>query len=224
MTLSGCAMNNQSDWYQGIFTDREGVRAPHKATANKISYSHTVEFNARDSRLSVDERERLDAFLAKVSVKPRDNFILLGGGDNGRLAERRRATVRAFMELREVKTNTPATPLTSTDITDTVRVLISRYVVTLPRCPDMSDDPTSSRSNQPYSNFGCATAANLGLMIARPEDLAKGRNMGAADGEYMVRSIQAYRAGETKALLGESGTTENVTTDDLMKAMTGGDK
>jgi len=218
--LSGCATDGNG-WYDEMFTERDGVRPAHRPTASKVSYTHRIGFNNEDARLTVDERQRLDSFLARTGIKNRDTYLVLGGGQAGRLSERRRSTVRAFLELRDVQTAAPSTPFSSNDADQDVKVVVSRYVVTLPRCPDMTDDPTDGRNNQPYSDFGCANAVNLGLMVANPEDLVHGRDMGGADGDYMTGSIQRYRAGETKALLGESGTTENVTADDLMKAVTG---
>ena len=221
--LGGCATEQKNIWYQDLFTDREGVRPEYKATASRINYTHRVEFANGDARLSVEERDRLDVFLTKTGVEKKDRFLVVGGGEESRLSERRRSTVRAFLELRNVPTNIPSGLMTIEDTSDTVRVVVSRFVVTLPSCPDMSDDPTDGRNNQPYSNFGCATATNLGLMVARPEDLVQGRRMGGADGDYMAISIQNYRAGKTKPLLGESGATENVPTGDLLKAATGGE-
>lgn len=74
-----------------------------------------------------------------------------------------------------------------------------QYVITLPGCPDWSGGHTTY-NNIPGPNFGCATATNLGLMVARPEDLVHGRDPGYADGEQAVRSVALYRKGETKAL------------------------
>ncbi len=83
-----------------------------------------------------------------------------------------------------------------------VSLIIRRHVVTLPGCPDWSGDKTTF-NNVPSSNWGCANETNLGLMIAEPSDLVRGRDAGYADGEYAATSINNYRKGETKALAPE---------------------
>ena len=48
-----------------------------------------------------------------------------------------------------------------------------RYLVTLPPCPNWSKPAAGAGdfTNTPSSNFGCAAAVNLGLMVANPADL-----------------------------------------------------
>jgi|GEM_PF-1470824 len=73
-------------------------------------------------------------------------------------------------------------------------------VLSVPGCPDWSKEVRHNYSNSVHSNFGCADATNLGLMIANPEDVLEGRNPGAADGTYAAGAIERYRKGETKPL------------------------
>ena len=44
------------------------------------------------------------------------------------------------------------------------------------------------------SDFGCADATNLGLMVANPRDLLVGRQPGPASAEPALAAIQNYRA------------------------------
>jgi len=48
------------------------------------------------------------------------------------------------------------------------------YVVVRPGCPDWTDGPDWVLQNKNSSNFGCATANNLGLMLANPADYVHG--------------------------------------------------
>jgi len=90
-----------------------------------------------------------------------------------------------------------------------VSVIVSRYVVSLPGCPDWSGE-RFTYNNVPTSNWGCASATNLGRMVARPEDLIHGRDPGSFDGEYGASSIDLYRKGLTRPLTTESvGPIEN---------------
>jgi len=92
-----------------------------------------------------------------------------------------------------------------------VRVTVHRTLVTLPACPDWSGNPKIDSQNQPFSNFGCADAVNLGLMVARPSDLAAGRPSGTMDGEYGAAAVERYRQGKTKPFPEEGSNPSPVT-------------
>ena len=81
-----------------------------------------------------------------------------------------------------------------------VEVVLERYLVTLPACPDWSRESGTDFDNLPLSNFGCATQANLGLMVAEPKDLVRGRPLGPADGVQQAEGIVRYRTGKVVEL------------------------
>ena len=58
----------------------------------------------------------------------------------------------------------------------------------------------------PLSNLGCANAVNLGLMIAEPADLTRGRPLGTADGIREAEAVVRYRTDKVKEL--KAGMTE----------------
>jgi hypothetical protein len=60
--------------------------------------------------------------------------------------------------------------------------------------------PADRHSNLDSPYLGCANDMNLRAMIDRPEDLASGRPLGAADGEREARAVDAYRQDKVKAL------------------------
>jgi type IV pilus biogenesis protein CpaD/CtpE len=73
-----------------------------------------------------------------------------------------------------------------------------RYMVTLPDCPNWSQYPASDFTNAKSSNFGCATASNLGLMVANPADLVAGRELAHADGTPAVSAVTRYLTDKVK--------------------------
>jgi pilus assembly protein CpaD len=75
-------------------------------------------------------------------------------------------------------------------------LVLERYLVTLPPCPDWSRQSGTDFSNLPHSNFGCATQTNLGLMVAEPRDLLHGRGLAPADGVHQAEGIVRYRTGK----------------------------
>ena len=74
-----------------------------------------------------------------------------------------------------------------------------RSIVLPPSCADWSQPSASNPANHPTGALGCANAFNLGLMVAEPGDLVRGREAGAADGEAATLAIQRYRKGEIRA-------------------------
>ena len=71
-------------------------------------------------------------------------------------------------------------------------LLVGRYAVMLPPCPDWSKTSPGDFTNQTSSNFGCANAVNLGMMVANPADLANGRTLEAKNGEPAVKAVDRY--------------------------------
>ncbi len=209
LIVSGCAGGTSDSIDRGGFLatfdlpleDFSAVPEARRPEANQVQYVHDVRFAFGEAALSAGERQRLDAFLVKTGVGYGDRVHVVAGRPAARLATRRRETVAAFLALRLVE----AEPLLSDfaaepPLTSMVRVIVRRYVVTLPGCPDWSGRPGRSYNNQVSSNFGCASAVNLGVMVANPGDLEAGRRLEAADGEFMARSIERYRKGETTPL------------------------
>ena len=187
--------------------------------ADLVQYSHSVGFAAGKVRLANGERQRLDIFLARTDVGYGARlYVIAGPGRKGepkdvaaRLGERRRQAVMAFLDLRKLKVQ----PLRidfgiDAPVRGGVKVIVRRYVVTVPGCPDWTGRPGITYNNMPSSNFGCATAVNLGLMVADPGDMVAGRRPGPMDGEFVARSIERYRKGETTPLDGEDSTTAQI--------------
>jgi len=88
---------------------------------------------------------------------------------------------------------------------------IRRYLVTTPPCPNWSGNPVLDLSNVHASNFGCATAVNLGRLVANPADLVEGRTVGPADALPAVAAVQRYQT-DRVVLPTSAGTTNAVTT------------
>ena len=195
------------------FSNVPEARAPR---ADLVQYGHDVTFAAGEARLTNGQRQRLDSFLARLEAGYGDRFYVVAGrGRRGapkqaaaRLGERRRQAVMAFLELRRLR----VLPLRiefgiDAPVGEAVKVIVRRYVVTLPGCPDWTGRPGISYDNATSSNFGCATAVNFGLMVADPGDIVAGRHPGLLDGEFAARSIERYRKGETTPLKGDEAST-----------------
>ena len=177
----------------------------------RVEYSHDVAFKPVAARLQLAERRALDAFLTKIEVNTNDRIVLTAanGIDHG-IADQRRDIVNAYLRAKGIRRIAVApnavTGAAGAPPRDSVRVRIERYVVVLPPCPDWTKFPGTNYANTVHSNFGCATAINLGLMVADPADLASGRKIGPADGEYAAAAVERYRKGEIKPIQSQLST------------------
>ncbi|MBL6933239.1 MAG: hypothetical protein ISR45_09845 [Rhodospirillales bacterium] len=192
--LAGCQTLPFEDF--SIVPERKQVKV------NEVQYAHQVSFAPASADLSGKEGERLVSFLTNAAAARKDRFYLVSGNPEvpTALSEARKTMVAEYLSTFGVETSILSSDFAvkSPNI-DAVNLIIRRYVVTLPGCPDWSGERTTY-NNVPTSNWGCATETNLGLMVAEPGDLIRGRDEGYADGEYAATSISNYRKGETKAI------------------------
>ena len=80
--------------------------------------------------------------------------------------------------------NTFYDPTPTPDYTVHVVPTATGMVAVPPDCPPWSSATVNPYDNQPIPQFGCANARNLSLMVDRPSDLVKGRNLGDSKRRY----------------------------------------
>lgn len=188
--FAGCAPQT-SQW--------STIEAPRENKVSLIRFQHSVQFRANEDRMNGQEATKLAGFLRDQNVGYGDQILLLPG--SSALAQRRQdaiATVFARSGLRvtrDIQIEGVSLPA------DEVRVVVGRYVVTPPPCPNWSKKPDEDFSNTQGGNFGCSTATNLGLMVANPGDLLMGQPTSPADGDLAAGRIEAYRRGLYPGLL-----------------------
>lgn len=194
--------------------------SPKQLEVDRAEYRHSVYFPTDRSTVPASERARLLSFLETVQPGGRDSIRLEGHADeraselyNLELAADRNQSVEALLRevgLGDLPVTTvaygeavPAVPSTGPAawrLNRRVELILERHLVTLPACPDWSRQSGTDFSNQPHSNFGCATQTNLGLMVAEPKDLVRGRTLAPADGVHQAEGIVRYRTGKVVEL------------------------
>ena len=187
-------------------------RVPRQPQAQPVQFAHDVRFGPGDVRLAAAERDKLDDFLVRIRLASGDHVRVAAAGAGEaatpatlRMAERRRETVAAYLALRRATVALPrGDEVGPAPDAGVVRVVVERYLVTLPACPDWTDRPGRTFDNQAGGNWGCATAINFGLMVTEPRDLVAGRKGTPLDGEYAVMAIERYHQGKTKPLATDS--------------------
>jgi len=173
---------------------------------NRVSIAkqeHIVRFGHGSSQLTPDEAARLAKFLGNQSDRSDSGAMIAVGPSTGPSAVTigRERTLRDALARRGYRAVDIIHTGTDTGGINMATVAVSRHVVTTPRCPDFSKAPEYNYTNSAYSNFGCADAHNLGVMVADPADLARGRATGAGDGPQAVLGVQRYRTGKVTPLL-----------------------
>lgn len=177
------------------------AESPKRNSVQWVRFTHPVRFVPGAADLEDSEARRLDAFLDRVGAGSNDQIQIdaVTDSDLGEtLAARRAGVVVTHLRDRGLSARSATTPAQSDTGQDTATVLLGRYVVTPPDCPDWRKPPTGDFANREASNFGCASATNLGLMLVDPGDLIRGRPMGPGDGDALARGVRKYREGEAK--------------------------
>lgn len=195
-----------------------GDSAPEYSAANSpkhnrivaVKQEHALRFAHGSSSIDPGEASRLTNFLAAQGGQADGHATVLigpGTGPSG-VAFGRERTVREALASRGFRQVHVAHTGVDTGGVNGVMIAVSSYVVVTPRCPDHSKPSEVNYTNTLPSNFGCADAHNLGVMVADPADLARGRAEGPQDGSQSVLGIQRYRTGKTTPLIKEGTGTE----------------
>jgi pilus assembly protein CpaD len=153
-------------------------------------YESRVElaFAGGSDRLTPGEASRLDRLVLSGNIRPADRVLVAAGGPPG-IAERRAAAVSG--ELLRYGIVAQRLALDTVPANRAI-VSIGRYAVTLPECPNWSQSLAWEFTNALSSNYGCANATNLGLMVASPADLVNPRPFTGIDGMPAVSAVERY--------------------------------
>jgi pilus assembly protein CpaD len=199
LLLAGCA-REQAAW--------TAAEAPNRLQVDWRSESHVSTFAPNAVDLPGDERARLMRFL-EASIRTGDERITLSppaDPDRG-LSNQRVDRLRQL-----VAAAAPGRPITVAPVADSrlrrdnALVVVGRYVVSTPSCPNWRKPSGIDSANQPSSNLGSANQTNLGLMVADPADLVVGQELQPADAEAMALSVRRYREGKVPPLPKDNST------------------
>lgn len=194
-TLAACAITDP------LPSAPPAVRSP-AATAEPVTLVHHVAFTAGEAVLAPGEAQRLQEFLATLPRLETGRPALLARTTAGRgdLASRRIGAVEGAARRSGFGDVAAEILPQGSGTVDAVEVVATTWTVRLPHCPDWSRDLTFDARNLPLSDLGCATATNLGLMVADPADLPAGRPLGPADGTREADAILRYRTDKVRPL------------------------
>ncbi|MCI0429474.1 MAG: CpaD family pilus assembly protein [Rhodospirillales bacterium] len=171
---------------------------------------HAVNFESGSTQLSETERGAVAGFLAAEDVGPGERVMLeapsAGPEETDRIAQRL-ASLRSALEEQGVSVAMAPPAAPGTLGPDQIRLIASSATAVNPDCPGYNE-PVSSfdRFGRPNMNLGCSNEINLGLMVADPNDLVRGRPLAPADAERSALAVQKYRTGTEGEDGGEGAT------------------
>ncbi|HET7817187.1 MAG TPA: CpaD family pilus assembly lipoprotein [Sphingomicrobium sp.] len=139
--------------------------------------------------LPPSEAARLDAWFRGLGLGYGDTVYV-----DGAFAEGARAQV-AEIAGRYGLLVAPGAPVTAGAVAaDSVRVVVSRTVASVPNCPNWERPAQPNYNNKMVPGFGCAVNSNLAAMVANPGDLVHGREgSGIGDAATAARAVNIYR-------------------------------
>lgn len=172
----------------GCVTDYTKSEAPNNLRVDGAGTRIDISFAPGSARLTPGETARLDRLVATGTIRPADRVTIAAAGPSN-LAAQRSATLRSALLAYGIVADIG--PLETLPANHAV-IGIGRYSVTLPPCPNWSEPPGAEYTNAYRSNWGCAAATNLGLMVANPADLVSGRSLAPAEGMPAAAAVNRY--------------------------------
>jgi pilus assembly protein CpaD len=169
-------------------TDYTKSEAPNNLRVDSASTRVDIAFAPGSARLAPGEAAHLDRLVATGVVRPADRVTIAAAGPPPLAEQRAAALSSALLAYGIVTDRGPAGSIPANHAI----LGIGRYTVSLPPCPNWSSPPAAEYTNMHSSNWGCAAATNLGLMVASPADLVSGRTLAPADGMPAVTAVTRY--------------------------------
>jgi pilus biogenesis lipoprotein CpaD len=163
-----------------------------------VQFNHQVNFEGGRNVPTPIEFDRFDAFARSINMGYADEVVLRGG------AHHRQEAMAAHIQRLGIPAVIHREPGTPDEVAaNTVKVVVNRHVVTPPACPNWSNFDGNEERNTPGSNYGCATDAGLGYMVANPRDLVQGQTMDPAQSDPTIRTLREYQAGKAIRPVGQ---------------------
>ncbi len=170
-----------------------------------ITFVYLVAFQDGNSTLGPAETDRLVQFLRNIGVHDGARIEIDGprgqGGFHESLTAARLAQTQTVLKEIGLIGQIPEQPIASLRKPNGgIAITVTRATAILPDC----SPPRPERAPGPQFTYSCSSTATLGMMVADPLDLERGRVLDPADGDALSQSIQRYRAGKVYKPKGES--------------------
>ena len=168
--------------------------APDTLRVDGANSRRELAFGTGSASQAPRELRKLDGWVLSGAIRPADRVEVAAGGPPG-LAEQRAGAISRELLRYGIVTQTLA--IDGVPANHAI-VSVGRYAVTLPTCPNWSQSQSYDFTNAFTSNYGCATATNLGLMVASPADLVSGRPLTGTAAQPAAGAVQRYLTDRVK--------------------------
>ncbi|CAA9486570.1 MAG: Flp pilus assembly protein CpaD [uncultured Sphingomonadaceae bacterium] len=188
-TLSGCGT-----FVRGADMPSRGLVSVNQPVVSRSDYVFDLPAYGYEG-VSANDAQRLEAWFQSLQLRYGDTVYV---DDSQGSDPARRAAIAAIAAI----TNryglfiAGGAPVTEGRVPEgNVRVIVSRTEAYVPNCPNWSKPSQPNFDGSQDSNFGCAMNSNLAAMIANPEDLVQGRQVGGAtDPAEAIKGLTTWRA------------------------------
>lgn len=193
--LGGCAGKTAQDYNPFIVGQWRQIPARPENHVEPVRLEHVVAFESSAIRPDEAERDRLFEFMREGHLNVRDKIDLHAprsqdGGYDSVTAARIEVLQGEFQQLGLVAHIARDPGPVALGDQNQVAVVVRRAAV-IP--PDCEPGPEPWAGQRPEAPVGCADRAAIGLMVADPLDLAKGRPIAPPDAEAAASAIERYR-------------------------------
>ena len=208
------------------------AESPKENVVDRAVFTHTVHYPSHESKMSEREKANLKHFLERTVLRPSGVTVILdqyGTLSKERLKDLQRELLRFGIPYELITISEDFEGVEGSSQCDSrpqkkykgsiIDVTVERYVVIPPSCADFSN-PNEWKQDLSASNYACADETNLGMMVANPRDLLKGRTLGDSSGKVMADGVTRYLTDKVKPLL-ESGTTGETSNTEQPESFTG---
>lgn len=170
-------------------TPNRGLESVHQPVVQRTDFAFDV--NTANGHLAPGERARLTGWMDSLRIGYGDRIAVDTASpyDAATRDDVSRVIARYGLLL---SADTPVTPAPVTP--GTARVIVTRASADVPGCPEWTRNSGIDYDENTWSNYGCATNANMAAMVANPGDLVRGRSAGdLADPAVSSKAIDTFR-------------------------------
>lgn len=201
LALSACQSNDATDYMSEVAARWQPIHAVPQNHVETVSFEHIIAFPSGSVEPTEAEKRRLHEFIAISNLTENDTIVVeaapsASGNYNSMTASRLDGLAQELAQVGLPTFVAEASTASSLRGQDQVAVMVTRAIVVTPDC----SIPERLAGEEPDYSMGCNNTAALGLMVANPSDLARGRPLGPADAEKASLAMQKYRTGKEEEL------------------------
>jgi type IV pilus biogenesis protein CpaD/CtpE len=206
--LAGCAPQ---------VTEWTPAESPKENKVNRVVFTHSLHYPAHAERMEAEEKRKFNQFLRNHAPSPSAVSVIIqeyGGHSEKRIKDVERELLKYGIshDLITVDYDELEAPHSYSypgnkkhqkhkeSSGSGVEVIVERYIVIPPSCANFSSPIGNAEQAYNSSNFGCSTEANLGMMVANPRDLIRGRDRSAYDGKVIAAGVNRYENDKVKQI------------------------